>query len=151
MGCCRRVCAARAPLQANSPGSREAPCQGFSQSPRAGFLTNLMLTKAGRGSSHVLLLPRCSDEDAHKQQQTPARFSARESCVRNARSSGCKLSNSPRISAVLALRKLHTLQLPDCLPSVCSRRLKPQRLKTAPRYIQSCTVRGAHARGYAAR
>lgn len=31
------------------------------------------------------------------------------------------------------------------LPPVRSRRLKPQRLKTAPRHIRSCTVRGTHA------
>lgn len=104
--------------------SRGAPRQGSLQSPHAGFLTNLMLTRAGKGSRHVLLLPVCSDGDAHKQQQTPAHFfNERKFSKINECSSGCNVSTLPRISAILLVLKLSVLLLPDfvCLLYVSGR------------------------------
>lgn len=74
----------------------------------------------------MLLLPACSGEDAHKQQQTSLFFFLNQGKLhkRNRVSSACNVSALPRISAILVVLKLSVLHLPDHLVCLLYRRLE---------------------------
>lgn len=110
------LCLARTLLQANSPVSWEvqlgSASPGVLPSPHTAFLTNLTVTKAGKGSSACSRSQPVLMGDAHKQHQTP--FNQGKLCNRSRSFSSCSVSTLPRISAILVLLTLSMLHLPDC-------------------------------------